>query len=275
MAVLIGLIFPAVQRVRASAARTRCANNLRQIGLALHGFHHVRQVLPPGMSGNSKAEQYPYLSWNARILPYLEQDALWLDIQVAYSADRNFLNVPPHTRRSQIVLAFVCPADGRAFSPAPFPGQPACTSYLGVEGTDQFSGDGLLFKDSRVRLEDVADGLSNTLMVGDRPPSATEVLGCWYAGWGQSQDGSAEMILGAREYNVGIYGSGCATGPYHFSAGRNSNPCDAFHFWSLHLGGGANFLSADGSVRFLSYSADPIMPALATRAGGEVVTVPD
>jgi prepilin-type N-terminal cleavage/methylation domain-containing protein/prepilin-type processing-associated H-X9-DG protein len=274
--VLIGLILPAVQRVRGAAARTRCSDNLRQVGLALHGYHHVRQVLPPGVSSDTKAEPYPYLSWNARILPYVEQEALWRDIQAAYGTDRDFLHVPPHTRRSQVVLAFVCPADGRAFSGAAgIPGDPAFTSYLGLEGTDQFSQDGLLYKDSRVRFEDVADGLSNTLMVGDRPPSATEVLGWWYAGWGQNQDGSAEMVLGVREFNIGIYVAGCQTGPYHFSAGRISNPCDAFHFWSLHLGGGANFLFADGSVRFLSYSAEPIMPALATRRGGEVVTVPD
>ena len=56
--------------------------------------------------------------------------------------------------------------------------------------------------------------------------------------------------------------------------GRLDNPCDRYHFWSLHPGGG-NWLFADGSVRFLSYSADPIMPALATRAGGEVVPLPN
>ena len=69
-------------------------------------------------------------------------------------------------------------------------------------------------------------------------------------------------------------GKTCPRGPYHFTAGDPNDTCDAFHFWSFHSGG-AHFLFCDGSVRFLAYSADPIMPALATRAGGEAVTVPD
>ena len=66
----------------------------------------------------------------------------------------------------------------------------------------------------------------------------------------------------------------CSKGPFHFVAGRADDLCSAFHFWSPHPGG-ANFAFCDGSVRFLSYSADPVMPALATRAGGETVNVPE
>jgi prepilin-type processing-associated H-X9-DG protein len=72
---------------------------------------------------------------------------------------------------------------------------------------------------------------------------------------------------------VGATGSGCI-GPFRFGPGRLENPCDRFHFWSLHPGG-AHFLFADGSVRLLPYSAQPIMVSLATRSGGEVVTLPD
>jgi prepilin-type processing-associated H-X9-DG protein len=82
------------------------------------------------------------------------------------------------------------------------------------------------------------------------------------------------MILGVTERNDGPMYRGCPRGPYSFSPGQPGNQCDAFHFWSLHTGG-ANFLFADGSVHFLTYSAGPIMPALATRGGGEAVTVPD
>src|SRR5207244_2898670 len=144
----------------------------------------------------------------------------------------------------------------------------------GVEGTNQTTKDGVLFLDSRVRLEDVKDGTSHTLMVGERPPSADLVFGWWYAGWGQSKDGSGDMVLGVRERYVSDLAPGCPRGPYAYGPGKVNNQCDTFHFWSTHIGG-AHFLFADGSVHFLLYSAAPLLPALATRAGGESVTVPE
>jgi prepilin-type processing-associated H-X9-DG protein len=111
-------------------------------------------------------------------------------------------------------------------------------------------------------------------MVGERPPSADQRLGWWYAGVGQDLNGSAEMVLGVLERNFGTWSAVCPPGPFSFGPGRANEQCDAFHFWNLHIGG-ANFLFADGSVHFLPYSAAPIMPALATRAGGEVAGMPD
>jgi prepilin-type processing-associated H-X9-DG protein/prepilin-type N-terminal cleavage/methylation domain-containing protein len=275
ISILVGLTLSAVQSVRAAAARARCGNNLRQVGLALHQYHDVARRLPPGITVGGPSEVMPYVSWNARILPFLEQEALWRQVVDAYAIDRNFLHVPPHSARATVVLPFACPLDDRVFTPSmAMKDHPAFTSYLGVEGSNQVSRDGLLFRDSRVRFADILDGTSNTLMVGERPPSANEVLGWWYAGWGQSQDGSGEMVLGVRETNIGTYAPNCPDGPYHFKAGRTFNQCDVFHFWSPHSGG-ANFAFADGSVRFLSYSADSILPALATRAGGETVSIPD
>jgi prepilin-type processing-associated H-X9-DG protein len=143
-----------------------------------------------------------------------------------------------------------------------------------VNGRDAFHEDGVLFLDSAVRLTDVTDGTSNTLAVGERPPSADLILGWWYAGWGQAKDGEGDMVLGARTRNHSIYGRGCPSGPFEFQPGSFGNQCDAFHFWSPHSNG-ANFLVCDGSVRFLSYSANRILPALATRAGGEADTLAD
>jgi prepilin-type processing-associated H-X9-DG protein len=151
----------------------------------------------------------------------------------------------------------------------------ALNSYLGVEGTNQFKKDGILYLDSKIRLTDIVDGTSNTLMVGERPASTDTGAGWWYAGWGQGKDGSADMVLGVREqYTAQFYMVDCPPGPFEFGPGSLKNPCDTFHFWSLHSGG-ANFLMADGSVHFLRYEAAPMMPALATRAGREVVAVPD
>jgi len=81
-------------------------------------------------------------------------------------------------------------------------------------------------------------------------------------------------LLGVREINSGdgVLGAArnCWFGPYFFSPGALQNQCDPFHFWSLHPGG-ANFLFGDGSTRFLTYAVAPLMPALASRAGGEAV----
>jgi prepilin-type processing-associated H-X9-DG protein len=272
-ATVIGLFLPAVQRVRAAAQRADCANRLKQIGLALHGYHDNKHALPPGISRKADGGAYPYLSWNARILPYLEQGALWQNIQAAYDSDRNFLRVPPHVYRNTVVRAFSCPADALSSSSVTLPSgqEVAFTAYLGVEGTDQFRRDGLLYLDSRVRLADVLDGTSSTLLVGERPPSANYRYGWWYAGWGQNRNGSAEMVLGVREWLES--GETCPSGPHHFQPGSDRNECDFLHFWSRHHGG-AHFLFADGSVRFLSYDADAVLPALATRAGGETVELP-
>jgi prepilin-type processing-associated H-X9-DG protein len=146
---------------------------------------------------------------------------------------------------------------------------------MGVLGTDMKARNGVLYLDSAVRLTDVRDGTSNTLLIGERPPPGNLLYGWWYGGIGQDGEGSVEVVLGARELNHSSMGQGgCPYGPYSFRFGDAKDLCSRFHFWSPHPGG-AHFAFADGSVRFLTYSADPILPALATRAGGEAVTVPD
>jgi prepilin-type processing-associated H-X9-DG protein len=273
--ILGALLLSAVQHSRASAYRIQCANNLRQIGLALMQYHDAHGALPPGCSYQNGKDPYPHLSWCARLLPFLEQDQLWQQTLIAFSEDRVFLDNPPHIGLTTVVAAFACPADSRTLTRTRH--RPAFTAFLGIEGINQYTKDGTLFLDSRVSFAGVKDGTSNTLLVGERPPSATGSLGWWYAGWGQGKDGSAEMVLGVREWNVAPswepWAIDCPTGPYHFRPGRLDNRCDAFHFWSLHPGG-AHFLYADGSVHFLSYDADAILPALATRAGGEVAGLP-
>ena len=166
---------------------------------------------------------------------------------------------------------FICPSDDRsqrAWNFGPF--SVAFTDYLGVEGLDLNRRDGVLFLNSQVRLIEILDGTSTTLLAGERQPSLDHNLGWWYAGWGQEKTGSAEMILGVREIRVHPKYKSCPPGPYQFQLDGQENLCDAFHFWSFHPGG-ANFAFCDGSVRFLGFSANPVMPALATRAGGEAV----
>ena len=215
------------------------------------------------------------MTWLTRILPYVEQGSLWQTTVEAYASQSSpFLN-PPHVGLTTPLLTFTCPLDSRVFTPQTTPDNDriALTSYLGVLGTDYSRLDGVLFLDSRVRLADITDGASQTLLVGERPPSSDFRYGWWYAGDGEAVSGAGDMLLGVREQNVRDDDAvtNCPVGPYHFQAGSFDQQCDMFHFWSPHSGGG-HFLFVDGSVHFLPYSADPHMPALATRAGGEIVS---
>jgi prepilin-type processing-associated H-X9-DG protein/prepilin-type N-terminal cleavage/methylation domain-containing protein len=277
---LLGLLLAAVQNVRQAAARTRCQNNVKQIGLALHNYHDNKGRLPPGHRGLINPDRRAFTGWPLDILPFIEQPALWTAANDAFARDPFPFHNPPHTDLNSVVPIYVCPADGHAASPqyaARSKLNVAFTSYLGVSGLNQTNKDGMLFQNSRTRLEDATDGTSNTLLLGERPPSPDNQFGWWYAGIGFHFSGAGDTILGVRETNLPpiVPGAGqCPPGAYPYMSGRFSNQCDIFHFWSPHPGG-ANFLFCDGSVRFLSYSADPIMPALATRASGEVVTLPD
>lgn len=271
--VLLSLLLPAVQKVRAASARIQCADNLRQIGIALHHYHDGHLTLPSGFSADGPQELFPRMTWLTRLLPFLEQEALWRATVAAYGYRPTPYVNPPHLGFGTPIRVFACPADSRTLEPQSTYQDlwPALTSYVGVLGTAYDRTDGALFRNSHVRLTDILDGTSSTLMVGERPPSADFWYGWWYAGYGQAGTGSADMLLGVREINArGPYVAGCPQGPYHFRAGQVDAQCDLFHFWSLHSGG-ASFLFADGSVHFLRYEADTVLPALATRAGGEVV----
>jgi prepilin-type processing-associated H-X9-DG protein len=173
------------------------------------------------------------------------------------------------------LAVFLCPADARRVGTTDDGITAAFTFYLGLSGGTGLSHDGVLFQDSKVRIADVTDGASNTLLAGERPPSPDNRFGWWYAGIGQSLlDGSADSVMPAKEFNRTFYAPTCPPGPYQFGPGSPDNMCDTFHYWSRHPGG-AHFAFADGAVRFLRYDAAPLLPALATRAGGEAVVVPD
>jgi prepilin-type N-terminal cleavage/methylation domain-containing protein/prepilin-type processing-associated H-X9-DG protein len=277
IAVLLGLLLSAVQKTRDAAARIRCANNLRQLGLALHQYHDSNGTFPAGMRWQNGTDRYLMMSWLTQILPYVEQEQLLLSSQKAYQESTWPFNNPPHVGLDTIVNTFVCPADSRVFDPQFAPRdmlEVALTSYLGIEGKDLYGQDGILFRDSHIRMGDITDGTSQTLLAGERPPSADFQFGWWYAGAGQQFTGSADMVLGVQEQDVIPYSlAPCPQGSYQFGPGQVNDQCDMFHFWSLHAGG-ANFVFADGSVHFLTYAAAPLMPALASRAGGETVTFP-
>jgi prepilin-type processing-associated H-X9-DG protein len=217
------------------------------------------------------------MSWLTRLLPFVEQQALWAQSEAAFKQDKDFRDNPPHVAFGTVMRLYTCPSDARTANVENVGGGiiAAFTDYLGNEGINLRQLGGVLYLDSRTRLTDIKDGTSQTLLVGERPPSADGLAGWWYAGWGQQQDGSAEVVLGVLEKNYYDKAANCPKGPYEFGPGKPKNLCDMFHFWSLHMGHGANFLFCDGSVHFIPYAAKDIMPALATRAGGEVVEWPN
>ena len=274
LSILLALTLCAVQKARDAASRASCANNLRQLGLALHQYHQSLSVFPPGISHPNlpdsrygPPDKFPLMRWHGRLLPYLEQEGLWQQTVNAYEVDSYSLNDPPHTGRTVWVPVFICPADGRRTSPGTPPVQTgATTSYVGVAGVNFLRHDGVLYLDSHVRFADVTDGSSNTLMAGERPPDLYLEFGRWYPGWNHWM--TATSTLGVAEVGVEDWITDCPYGPYQFGPGSLRDRCSTFHYWSMHTGG-TNFLFVDGSVKFLPYSAAAMLPALATRAGGE------
>jgi len=265
---LLAMALPAIQRIRASSDKLACQNKLHQMGVAFHLYHSDFQRLPPGVTDFSDpfSPPMPFLAWSARLLPYLEMDDIWKQITLNYQTSKQFVTAP-HLIRFRPLALFRCPTEDRE----KMPGMPGLTSYLGNTGLSYLEMNGTLYTNSKVRWTDVHDGLSHTLLVGERPPNHDGSLGWWYAGMGQEMTGSLDTHLGVREVVAPSRGS-CPYGPIWFRPDSVDNYCAQFHFWSLHQGG-AFFLFADGSVRFLAYSADPIMPALATRAGNETIAL--
>ena len=198
-----------------------------------------------------------------------------------------------------------CPADGRSdlISPQGPTAQAALISYMGVSGRDQFreaiaytgtpqnpatnrklaGQDGMLYVNSGVRMTGITDGTSNTLIVGERPPSNTLEYGWMWAGSGDyPYFGATDVVLGVRER-----ASAPSAAPDFFRPGTLNDPQDIHrnHFWSLHPGGGM-WLFVDGHVQFVTYSAGTanvavvnninvsLLEALASRNGGEVASPP-
>lgn len=260
VAVMIGMLLGAVQQIRAAAYRVHCLNNLKQIGLACLMRWDTVGSLPCGCRRQGIADvPFPpspwpvqtsgWWAWTVELYPYLECTAVPDYHDTPWDSPIAAVKVP----------AFVCPADPQAGMTYPWPLHPIeLTWYLGVSGQNQYAQDGLLYVNSRVR--DVPDGRSNTLLVGERAPTADGWFGFRTGGSGVvPYFGTADVILGVAE-RVTQYGI-----PETFRWG-NGDYAHLRHFWSWHSGG-ANFLFADGRAVLIEYGYD--LRAIATRDGGE------
>ena len=313
IAILIGLLLPAVQKVREAASRTQCINNMKQLGLGLHNYHDTYATLPKGNydwaspGGYTAAPYQGSWDWSAYILPFIEQQNAW-NAAIAYSKTDPYSWDNPICGTPEKMLT--CPSDPRG-SPIICPGSVfqlsvniMCTSYLGNAGQLSWpnlpgSWDGVLYTNSAIRLVDIKDGTSNTLLVGERPPSQDFDFGWAFASYGWDGHGVADALMTSNDIQCPINvaadwlsnssGVACDTTNYALKVGlqpgKTTVMCDAGHYWSYHPGG-ALFLMSDGSSRFMSYSSgstvvgtfngvsETVLACMSTRSGGEVFTAP-
>jgi prepilin-type N-terminal cleavage/methylation domain-containing protein/prepilin-type processing-associated H-X9-DG protein len=274
VAVLIGLLLPAVQKVREAAARLQCQNNLKQIGLALHGYEQDAGSFPPGYRDLAATPSRPGWGWTVFLLPYLEQAPLYEALDAAHANFGNGANPAPATSLTQTSIPILhCPSDPGPLT-NPFYDNHGKSNYRGVGGGGDLSFmplttdlGGLFFYNSRVRLADVTDGLSNTLAVGET--SLDERRNWWGGIWaGCARVGPYASYVGSVTWVSGVY----------WSVGLGDvrlNGPGPWAFGSPHPGG-VNFVFCDGSVRFIRDSADPVLvERLATRNDGQAVSLPD
>ncbi len=287
---LVALLLPAVQKAREAANRVRCQNNLKQIGLALHMYHDDMGFLPSGYLWNPRisgtytecrnspgdpTDTAPGWGWAALLLPYLEQDNLRRQIDSNVPAeDPRFDQV-----RTTVLPIFVCPSDQGTgvytiISDLGTPmGDAATNSYAACYGSgtritlEPDRGNGLFFRNSRIRLADISDGSSNTLAIGERAVLLTRTP--WV---GAPCEGTIHITPGAPTDSVAVGDSPAQSLAQTGSHSLNDRSSDPDNFFTPHPAVG-QFLFADGSVRGLPIHVNPtVFQALATRSGGEVVT---
>jgi len=314
MGILVALVLPAVQAAREAARRIQCANNLKQIALAAHHYHDVMRSFPPGIllsQYDANKKKYRGTSLFVYLLPYIEQGGLY-DQWDFTDPNSNFLG--EMESRSARGPSLLCPSEPESENPLHYSsrltGQPMeryikVTSYGGNAGTRSYhpdsgflQADGIFFgagpgsqpepNQKPVRLADVSDGTSSTLLFGERsrwdPNYNTFAAQGWdwelryYGNWcGTSRRALSHFTLSAYSpinYRLPFsYANRAIARPPANTAADFKYYIDlrVCAFGSSHPGG-ANVALADGSVRFLSQTI-PLMAlrALSTRRGGEAV----
>jgi len=276
IAILIALLLPAVQAAREAARRSNCKNNLKQIGIGLHNYHDVHLSLPPGYVWGGVGDFG--LSWGTFLLPFIEQENLQEQGDVAVAMDNGWFDfldasagtVPPAFRIP--IAMYACPSDVGPDENDQFSDM-GKSNYSGVSGNSNrqsgaagLGGNGAFFRNSDVRFADITDGLSNTLVVGER---AYDLQGKLRSGGGNVLGSIWAATPTANGGHSGYLWTVC-----ELTGGRLVNRDSGVMYSSYHPGG-AQFLLGDGSVRFISENLDgTVQQQLATIGGGEVVEVP-
>jgi prepilin-type N-terminal cleavage/methylation domain-containing protein/prepilin-type processing-associated H-X9-DG protein len=303
IAVLVALLVPAVQKVREAAARAQCLNNLKQIALAAHDYHGAHKQFPVGARLPVLVAGRPTMGTTLwiELLPYIEQGSLYGKWDNNDNSNNNQVG-GTNANTAQVIPILVCPSDPlpepvvqlTAANPLTPPwswGFYGMSSYGGNAGKrsvmagtpPDFTGmtrDGIFYIDSRVRVDDIRDGTSNTLFFGERYHRDPQYDLQHNIFWPGSSD-MAHWGRWAYVANAGAMGNVTLSTPvpinYQMTAGGDFFTVEnrVCAFGSGHPGG-ANFAFADGSVRFLSDSIPLLtLQALSTRAGGEVISGSD
>lgn len=273
IAILIALLLPAVQQAREAARRTQCRNNLKQIGLAIHNYHDAYNMLPSGWIGVDLITGLPFTEgrngwgWASKLLPELDQVNVFNQINF-HLAVEDSVNLQA---RKQVLSVFRCPSNALAELTWTITdgtndlAELSLSNYPGVFGTSDIhdcegipspftcTGNGMFHHNSALRFANVIDGMSNTIMVGERKIRHNPDWHTTWTGVVPTGEETFESILGTTDHTP-------------------NNPANHLDdFSSFHVGG-AIFALADGSARFISDSIDlGVYTSLATRAGGEAV----
>jgi len=293
IAVLIGLLLPAVQKVREAAARMSCSNNLKQMGLAMHNYHDANGKFPAGIVRNQGAappstgtystpesltRRY---NWTIAILPYIEQDNVYRLWDFANFVNNEGLAGDPAKISWRIIKTYTCPSNSMnngGLDPGEEGKTPprdwAITCYLANAGRRNYrradqTNDGPFVHNLARKIADLTDGTSNTLFIGERgftDPVFNGIPGENLAEWGWWAFGAEGDVLGSAAVPINWMMPAPVT-QANFDLRVNA-------FGSSHTGG-ANFCLGDGSVRFLSDSLDLVtLQRLCMHQDGQVVTLP-
>jgi prepilin-type N-terminal cleavage/methylation domain-containing protein/prepilin-type processing-associated H-X9-DG protein len=275
IAILIGLLMPAVQKVREAGNLVSCKNNLHQIGLAMHSYHDTLRTFPVGYYDPTPwpaLDNGPGWGWGAFLLPFLEQDNLYK--QINFNLDVG--DAANAKVRTTFLKSFFCPSDqllttftvtdggGNSWTLA----QGSYVACNGNDGVDDFTTPphtGAFVRGTTgFRTADIRDGLSNTFFVGDRTARLS------YCTWIGGPTGALNPFL----QSPGDFGAEVTLLMCHAGDTGPNTPgvFDADSTSSPHRNG-VPFLFGDGSVHFISNGIDiSTWMALATRAGGEAIT---
>ncbi len=301
IAVLIALLLPAVQAAREAAHRVQCTNNLKQIGLALHNYHGAIGAFPPGylslMDPVTFDNDGPGWAWASFALSQMEQTPIYNSINFVLGVE-----FPANlTARLSLVNSFLCPSDAwrqdrftvvDSTTTGTTAGAPICdvasSNYVGSVGSGDPSslypyiiddddgppgrdnGNGLFYRNHSVTIAQITDGTSQTFAAGEKSQNLSRAtwtgavtnaavpLVALQAGAGFDPEGGGALVIAHTGEN---HGPNSPSGQAHGD-----------QYWSLHPGG-ANFLFADGSVRFIKEQIGfTIFQSLATRSGGEILS---